>query len=65
MMKRARALLAALVALVMVASMAPTCALASGGSELTVAVGYQFTTLDPALNTEIANLYVLTHLYSG
>ena len=33
--------------------------------ELTVAVGYQFTTFDPALNTEWVNSYVLTHMYSG
>ncbi len=34
-------------------------------NELTVAVGSQFTTFDPALNTEIANNYVMTHMYSG
>ncbi len=34
-------------------------------NELTVAVGSQFTTFDPALNTETANNYVLTHMYSG
>ena len=34
------------------------------GSELTVAVGSQFTTFDPGLNTEIANSYVITHLYA-
>ncbi|MCH5210023.1 MAG: peptide ABC transporter substrate-binding protein [Oscillospiraceae bacterium] len=34
-------------------------------NDLTVAVGYQFTTLDPAINTEVANSYILTHLYSG
>ncbi|MCH5188376.1 MAG: peptide ABC transporter substrate-binding protein [Oscillospiraceae bacterium] len=34
-------------------------------NDLTVAVGYQFTTFDPALNTEIANSYVISHLYSG
>ena len=34
-------------------------------SQLTVAVGYQFTTFDPALNTEISNAYVMTHLFSG
>ena len=34
-------------------------------NDLTVAVGYQFTTFDPALNTEVSNSYVLTHLYSG
>ena len=33
--------------------------------ELTVAVGSQFTAFDPALNTEISNLYVLVHMYSG
>ena len=34
-------------------------------NDLTVAVGYEFTTFDPALNTEVSNSYVLTHLYSG
>lgn len=34
-------------------------------SEITVAVGSQFTTFDPALNTETANGYVLNHIYSG
>ena len=65
MMKRARAiLLAAVMVMGLFASMTPASAQASG-SELTVAVGYQFTTFDPALNTEISNSYVLTHLYSG
>ena len=35
------------------------------GSELIVAVGAQFTTFDPALNTEWVNSYVLLHMYSG
>ena len=34
-------------------------------SELTVAIGSQFTTLDPALNTEVVNNYVLSHIYAG
>lgn len=34
-------------------------------STLNVAVGAQFTTFDPALNTETVNGYVLNHLYSG
>lgn len=33
--------------------------------DLTVAVGYEFNTFDPALNTEVANSYVVTHLFSG
>ena len=32
---------------------------------ITVAVAAQFTTLDPALNTEMVNDYVIYHLYSG
>ena len=34
-------------------------------SSLNVAIGSQFTTFDPALNTETANNYVLNHLYAG
>ena len=65
MMKRACAmLLAVMVIMVMCQAAVPVQALASG-NELTVAAGYQFTTFDPALNTEISNAYVLTHLYSG
>lgn len=33
-------------------------------NELTVAVGAQFTTLDPALNSELINGYVMQHTYS-
>ncbi len=36
-----------------------------GAKELNVAIGSQFTTLDPALNTEVVNNYVITHIYSG
>lgn len=35
------------------------------GSELTVAINAQFTTLDPALNTETVNNYAITHMYAG
>ncbi|MBQ6374847.1 MAG: peptide ABC transporter substrate-binding protein [Clostridia bacterium] len=33
--------------------------------ELKVAINAQFTTLDPALNTETVNNYAITHMYSG
>lgn len=35
------------------------------GTELTVAVNSQFTTLDPALNTETVNNYAIGHMYAG
>lgn len=34
-------------------------------SVITVASGSQFTTLDPALNTEVVNNYVINHIYVG
>lgn len=34
-------------------------------TELTIAVGSQFTTLDPALNTETINTEVLNHMYNN
>ena len=34
-------------------------------SELNVAVGAQFNTFDPALNSEVWNAYVTTHMFSG
>lgn len=34
-------------------------------TELTVAIGAQFTTLDPALNTEVVNNYAIAHMYAG
>ena len=34
-------------------------------TSLTVAIGSQFTTLDPALNTEVVNNYAITHMYAG
>ena len=64
-MKKAIALLlTAVTTFSVTASVMPAVA-QENGSELTVAVGYQFTTFDPALNTEISNLYVMTHMYSG
>ena len=64
-MKKVSALLLALVvAIGMVVSAMPAVA-EEGSSELTVAVGSQFTTFDPALNTEWVNSYVLTHMYAG
>ncbi len=32
---------------------------------LRVGIGGQFTTLDPGLNTEVINNYVITHIYAG
>lgn len=64
MKKVSAALWTAVVMMMLFAWSIPAFASASG-SELTVAAGYQFTTFDPALNTEISNSYVLTHLYSG
>ena len=54
-----------LLAAAMTLAMAAAMPVAAQAGELTVAAGYQFTTFDPALNTEISNSYVLTHLYSG
>jgi len=34
-------------------------------SSVTVAIGSQFTTLDPALNTEVVNNYAISHMYAG
>ncbi len=42
-----------------------TAAAASGDSAIVVATSSQFTTLDPALNTETVNNHVITHIYSG
>ena len=36
-----------------------------GGDVLKVGAGSQFTTLDPALNTEVVNNYAIRHMYSG
>ena len=54
-----------MVAIIITAAGLLTACGAQSKNALTVAVGYQFTTFDPALNTEVANSYVLTHLYSG
>ena len=64
-MKRVSALLlAVLIAIGMLVAAVPAVA-EEGGIGLTVAVGSQFTTFDPGLNTEWVNGYVMTHLYSG
>ncbi len=61
-MKKVLALLVCLMlALTSVAAFAEDAA----PTELTVAIGSQFTTLDPALNTEVVNNYVLSHIYAG
>ena len=62
-MKRASALLLSAV-IVMLLSLSVISASAQADGNLTVAAGYQFTTFDPALNTEISNSYVITHLYA-
>ena len=55
--------LAVMIALVVVLSIA-ACA-QDKAIEISVAIGYQFTTFDPAMDSEIYNSYVTTHLYSG
>lgn len=57
-------LLVVVLAISMVSSMLTACK-KEKKNELTVAVGSQFTTFDPALNTEFANSYVMVHMYSG
>ena len=64
-MKRASALLMAAVMTIAMLLSVPSASAQASGSELVVAAGYQFTTFDPALNTEISNGYVMTHIYSG
>ena len=65
MMKKAIAkLLVMLMIISIAASVLPGCAKETS-NELTVAVGSQFTTFDPAVNTEFANSYVMVHLYTG
>ena len=64
-MKKANVkLLVAMVVVIMAALVLTGCAKESK-NELTVAVGAQFNTLDPALNTEFSNSYVMVHMYSG
>lgn len=58
-------LMAAVMAAASVMPAVPAAADETEGSSLTVAVGSQFTTFDPALNTETANNYVFSHMYSG
>lgn len=49
----------------MVLSSASLAAAEEEKKELTVAIGSQFTTLDPALNTEVVNNYAISHMYRG
>ena len=70
MMKKSKAMLLAAAVIVVAAVIAVVAAVVPSGKketgkQLTIAVGSQFSTFDPALNTEISNSYVLTHLYSG
>ena len=58
-------LMAAALAVTSILPAVPTAADETAESTLNVAVGAQFTTFDPALNTETANNYVLDHLYAG
>ena len=58
-------LMAAALAVTSILPAVPTAADETAESSLNVAVGAQFTTFDPALNTETANNYVLDHLYAG
>ena len=63
-MKKALTGLLAVTILIAAVGLLTACGTQSKG-DLTIAVGYQFTTFDPAFNTEVSNSYVLTHLYSG
>lgn len=53
------------VSLLMVLTAASAFAEEAPQTELNVAVGSQFTTLDPALNTEVINFYPMLHTFSG
>lgn len=57
-------MLALLVTLVLLAGMVGAQAEGAAGG-ITIAVGSQFTTLDPGLNTETVNNYAINHMYSG
>lgn len=58
-------LLALLVALTLVLGTMGALAEETPATSITVAVGAQFTTLDPALNTETVNNEVLVHMYNN
>ena len=58
-------ILALIVCLALALTSAAAFAEEAPATELTVAIGSQFTTLDPALNTEVVNNYVLSHIYAG
>ena len=60
-----KAFLKSLVTVAVITALVLTACANNPNHKLTVAVGYQFTTFDPAINTEISNQYVMSHLYSG
>ena len=64
-MKKSSAKLLAAAVMILIAALLLTGCAKEKRNELTVAVGAQFTTLDPALNTEFSNSYVTVHMYSG
>ncbi|MBQ7486289.1 MAG: peptide ABC transporter substrate-binding protein [Clostridia bacterium] len=41
------------------------CAASLAEEAIRVAIGSQFSTLDPGLNTEVVNNYVISHIYAG
>ena len=65
-MKKVMVSLLALAIVIALAGSLAACEKREGNAnDLTVAVGYQFTTFDPALNTEISNSYVISQMYSA
>ncbi|MBR1561412.1 MAG: peptide ABC transporter substrate-binding protein [Clostridia bacterium] len=58
-------LIALLLALMLATAGLAAFAEAAEPVELIVAINAQFTTLDPALNTETVNNYAITHMYAG
>ena len=64
-MKKVSAVLLAVVLAIGMFAMAMPAVAEAGESALTAAVGAQFTTFDPGLNTETVNAYVMTHMFAG
>ena len=58
-------ILALLVCLMLAISSMVVIAEEAPATSVTIAIGSQFTTLDPALNTEVVNNYVNSHIYAG
>ena len=58
-------IVAFLVCLILAMSALGAFAEGDSATALNVAIGSQFTTLDPAMNTETVNAYVLQHIYAG